>query len=154
MSRKDEIDCIYNVCHKKSKRGEKMKKELVICIIIIVFIVVGNIVTQNYTKECVYQINAKLDNLKEASLDAKNGKENKKLIEKIDEIENTWNEYQEKLAYYIEHDELEKVENQIYTIKGFGQIQKYDEIVPELEKCIFTLKHIQEKTKINIKNIF
>ena len=72
----------------------------------------------------------------------------------IDNLESTWNEFQEKLAYYIEHDELEKVETQIYAIKGFCEIEKYDEILTEAEKCSFILKHIGEKTKLSVKNIF
>lgn len=131
-----------------------MKKELIICILIIIFIIIGNVVTQNYTKESVARMNEKLDVLKAASLDAQVGEKNPELASKVDEIENEWNAYQEKLAYYIEHDELEKVESQIYTIKGFSEVEKYDEIIPELEKCTFILEHIQDKTKINIKNIF
>ena len=131
-----------------------MKKELVICILIIILIIVGNIITQNYTKECVAQMHEELDVLKDASLNAKTGIENVDLTNKVNEIENKWNEFQEKLAFYIEHDELEKVETQIFTMKGFSEIQKYDEIIPELEKCVFILEHIQDKTKINVKNIF
>ena len=131
-----------------------MKKELIICIIIIVLIIIGNIITQNYTKECVAQLNQELYILKEASLNAEIQEENADVSGKVNEIENRWNEYQEKLAYYIEHDELEKVETQIFTMKGVSEIKKYDEIIPELEKCIFILEHIQEKTKLNVKNIF
>ena len=131
-----------------------MKKELIICIVIILLIIIGNIITQNYTKECVNQMNQKLDILKEASLNAEIQEEDADVSGKVNEIESKWNEYQEKLAYYIEHDELEKVETQIFTMKGFSEIKKYDEIIPELEKCIFILEHIQEKTKLNVKNIF
>ena len=154
-----------------------MKKELVISIIIIILIIIGNIVTQSYTKECISKMNEELEKLKDISLNAESKEEikqkegqvsdeirnskiekkeekNEEISKKIDEIEKTWNEYQEKLAYYIEHDELEKVESQIFTIKGFSEVERYDEIVPELEKCVFILQHIQDKTKINIKNIF
>ena len=99
-------------------------------------------------------MNQELYILKEASLNAEIQEENADVSGKVNEIENRWNEYQEKLAYYIEHDELEKVETQIFTMKGFSEIKKYDEIIPELEKCIFILEHIQEKTKLNVKNIF
>ena len=134
-----------------------MKKELIICIIIFILIIVTNIITQNYTKECVSIMNQELDILKETSLAAE--KEDSKNLSndvntKIRDIENTWNEWQEKLAYYIEHDELEKVETQIFTMKGFGEIGRYDEILPELEKCVFILEHIQDKTRLNVKNIF
>lgn len=129
-----------------------MKKELVICIFIIAVIIILNIVTQSYTKECVSQMNERLDILKEASLEEDIEEEN--ITTEINNIENKWNLLQEKLAFYIEHDELEKVETQILAMKGFAEIKKYDEIVPELDKCIFILEHIQDKTVLNIKNVF
>lgn len=123
-----------------------------ICIFIIVLIIIGNVITQNYTNECVSKMNKKLDTLKEISLakDANLEKINKE----IRQIEDEWNCFQETLSYYIEHDELEKVETQIFNIKGFYEIKKYDEIVPELEKCVYILEHIKDKTKLNVKNIF
>ena len=129
-----------------------MKKELVLCIFIIAVIIILNIVTQSYTKECVSQMNERLDILKEASLEEDIEEEN--ITTEINNIENKWNLLQEKLAFYIEHDELEKVETQIFAMKGFAEIKKYDEIVPELDKCIFILEHIQDKTVLNIKNVF
>ena len=81
-----------------------MKKELIICIGIIFLIIIGNIVTQNYTKECVNLMNEKLYKLKEASIN-----ENKNSInEKILDIQNNWNGVKQKLSYYLEHDEIEK----------------------------------------------
>lgn len=142
-----------------------MKKELIICITIIVLIISANIITQNYTKSCVGKMNESIDMISEAvygKLEKSNKKEveennkiDKSTIQKeINNLESTWNEFQEKLAYYIEHDELEKVETQIYAIKGFCEVEKYDEILPEAEKCSFILKHIEEKTKLSVKNIF
>lgn len=130
-----------------------MKKELIICILIIAIIIITNVITQNFTKECVSQMNERLDILKEASLEEAEIKE-ESIVAEIQNIENKWNEFQEKLAFYIEHDELEKVETQIFAIKGFAEMKKYDEIVPELEKCTFILEHIQDKTKLNVKNVF
>ena len=129
-----------------------MKKELTICIIIVAIIVITNIITQNYTKECVNQMNQKLDVLKEASLSESVNEQD--IIKQINSVEEEWNTFQEKLAFYIEHDELEKVETQIFAMKGFSEIKKYDEVVPELEKCVFILDHIKEKTTLNIKNVF
>ena len=114
-----------------------MKKELIICVIIIILIIIGNIVTQNYTKQCVSQMNQELEVLREVALKAEEGKKNKEAIKVVNNIETKWDEYQEKLAYYIEHDELEKVESQIFTVKGFSEVERYEEIIPELEKCVF-----------------
>lgn len=134
-----------------------MKKELIICIFTIIIIIIANVITQNYTKKSVAKMEERLDLVSKIVLDEvnNNGTVNENNIKKeIDSLENTWNELQEKLAYYIEHDELEKVETQIYAIKGFYEIDKYDEILPEAEKCSFILKHIAEKTKLSVKNIF
>ena len=129
-----------------------MKKEFIICIIIVALIIITNIITQNYTKECVNQMNQKLDVLKEASLSENINEQD--IINQINSVEEEWNTFQEKLAFYIEHDELEKVETQIFAMKGFSEIKKYDEVVPELEKCMFILDHIKEKTTLNVKNVF
>lgn len=151
-----------------------MKKELIICLLIITLIIITNIITQNYTQSCISKMNERIDIISqvvyekmdlEPSQEEKenNNKKEAKESEKIDKstiqgevdnLESTWNEFQEKLAYYIEHDELEKVETQIYAIKGFCEVEKYDEILPEAEKCSFILKHIGEKTKLSVKNIF
>lgn len=128
-----------------------MKKELFICILIFIIIIIANILTQNYTKECVSYIDKELNLLKESSINKEN---NKVISERIENIENVWNNYQEKLAYYIEHNELEKVETQIYSIKGLIESKSYDSILSEIEKCSFILKHIEEKSKLSIKNIF
>ena len=139
-----------------------MKKELIICLSIIILIIMVNVITQNYTKVCVTKMNEKIGEVKQTayeniSIEKENSStklDNREIESKISNLENTWNEFQEKLAYYIEHDELEKVETQIYAIKGFYEVEKYDEILPESEKCSFILKHIEEKTKLSVKNIF
>lgn len=128
-----------------------MKKELVISIMIIILIIIGNIITQNYTNNTTIKISNLLDNLKIEVL-AKDEKDN--LLYRISTIEDQWNKFEEKLAYYIEHDELEKVESQISSIKGFIEVNNYEEVIPEIERGIFILGHIQDKSKLNIKNIF
>ncbi len=129
-----------------------MKKEMIVCIFLVILIIIVNILTQNYTKECVSKMHEKLNLLKEESLLKEKNEE--EISNKIDNVDKIWNEYQEKLAYYIEHDELEKVETQIYAINGFIEIKNYEEIIPEIEKCIFILEHIKDKNMLNIKNIF
>lgn len=129
-----------------------MKKELVICIVVISFVIIGNIVTQNYTKKCVEDMEVQLSQFKEVVLQKEKNKE--EINKKIQKVKTKWDGMQEKLAYYIEHDELEKVETEIALIEGQSESELYDEICPELEKCIFILEHIEDKTALNVKNIF
>lgn len=129
-----------------------MKKELIICIVVISLVVIGNIVTQNYTKKCVEAMEEQLEQFKAVVLPKEKNKEEIKQSMKM--VKEKWNNMQEKLAFYIEHDELEKVEAEIALMEGQSESELYDEICPELEKCIFILEHIEDKTALNVKNIF
>ena len=119
-----------------------MLKEMCICIIIVVLIFGLDIFTQNYTKESVNKISEMLANLKEEIL-----KTNKsEITKKVKEIDNNWNKMHDKLAYYIEHDELEKVDTAIVTMKSYIETEDYSSAVAELDEGKFVLEHIQKKT--------
>lgn len=129
-----------------------MKKELIICFTVISIVVIGNILTQNYTKQSAKEMNEKLYELRTEL--TKEEKNKDKITEKVGQVKEKWEERQELLAYYIEHDELEKVETQIYLLRGEVETELYEDAVPEIEKCIFILQHIEDKTALNVKNIF
>ena len=50
-----------------------------------------------------------------------------KLNNQIENIVNNWNEKHKKLAYYIEHDELEKVETELVYLKGNIEVKEYEQ---------------------------
>ena len=134
-----------------------MKKELIICIVIFTLIVIGNIITQNYTKQSVDNLSNKLEELKEnigGKIGENNNKENEELIEKINDITKNWEERHDKLAYYIEHNELEKVEDNLTGLSSLVKTNEYPDAIKELDKCVFILKHIEEKYAFNLENIF
>lgn len=132
-----------------------MKKETIICILVIIIVAIGNFVTQNYTEKCVSIINDDLieleNKMKKEDIDQKDMEDIK---EKVVETKETWTLMQEKLAFYIEHDELEKVETQLFLLKGQADTKLYSNAVAEIEKCIFILEHIEDKNALSIKNIF
>ena len=129
-----------------------MKKEVIICIVVVIFVIIGNIITQNYTRKSVETINAKLIELKEKL--SKVNKDEEGVKEAVKYIQEDWDEKQEKLAFYIEHDGLEKVETQIHLLSGEVEAKLYEDAVPETDKCMFILEHIKDKTALNVKNIF
>ena len=128
-----------------------MKKEVIICVIILIFIFVGDIITQNYSKNSSEEITRDLEGLK-VMIDE--NIEVNKLEVKADEIENKWNEKYNKLAYFIEHEELEKVKTGLVSIKSFVKSEENSELMNEVDKTIYLLEHIVEKNRINLKNIF
>lgn len=131
-----------------------MTKELVISIIIVVFIFVGNAITEDYTKESVDETTQSLAILREEIIKNENEVDIQLAKTKIDDIYEKWNLRHEKLAYYIEHDELEKVKTELIGLKGYIEKEEYTEAVPELDKSVYILEHIKDKTAINLKNIF
>ena len=119
---------------------------------VILLVVIANIITQNYTNKSVEFIDKELDTLKQALL--KEEVEKEKIEQEMEEVMSKWKEKYEKLAFFIEHDELEKVETELTSLKANIEVEQYEEGIPDLEKSIFILNHIKEKFKFNIKNIF
>lgn len=129
-----------------------MYKEIVITTIIIILIIIGNIITQNNTNKSVETISSELSMFRQNII-----KENvdKEAVEKhIEKIENIWNEQYEKMAYYIEHDELEKVETELAKLKADIEVKNYLLAVENIDNCVFILEHIKDKTALKIVNIF
>ena len=129
-----------------------MYKEIIICSIVIIIVVGLNILTENYTKESVALMTGNLEDLKKNMISEDQDEED--LNNQIEDIVNNWNERHKKLAYYIEHDELEKVETELVSLKGNIEVKEYEQGIPNLNNCIFILEHIKEKTALQIKNIF
>lgn len=129
-----------------------MYKEIIICVVVIIIVVGLNILTQNYTKESIALMTDNLESLKQTMITEEQNEEN--INEQIDNILNNWNDRHKILAYYIEHDELEKVETELVLLKGNIEVQEYEQGIPNLSNCIFILEHIKEKTALQIKNIF
>lgn len=127
-----------------------MYKELIICIILVILIVIGDIITQNYTKNTVNYITNELETLK-CGLTEKSMEQADNEINKIDK---KWNEVHDKLACYIEHDELEKVETNFTVCKSLTKTGEYSQAISELEKTIYVLEHITDKYSFNLVNIF
>ena len=132
-----------------------MQKEMIIVAIIIVVVVGVNITTDKYTKKCVSEINMKLEeicDMANASLEEK--KENNQIIEKMDALREEWSNFSKKLAFYIEHDEIEKVDTSIVEINEYIKLVLYDEAIPEIRKCSFILEHIKNKGELQVINLF
>ena len=127
-----------------------MYKETIICIFIIILIIGLDIITQNYTKKSTIEITDCLSELKD-EIENEN-LENAKL--KIEELDNKWENRRDKLAYYIEHDELEKVDTAIVQVKSFVENDDIPSAMAELENGKFVLEHIERKYKFNLQNIF
>ncbi len=127
-------------------------KEIFIIIIIVALIISFDIITQNYTNNVVDEISKQLElvkeNIQQPNIDAES------LKEKIKKIKEDLEKKKVKMAYYIEHDEIEKVESSITSIESYIETQEYNFALNQIENNIFILDHIRDKYQLNLENIF
>ena len=131
-----------------------MLKEIIICITIVTTIVIGNSVTQKYTTESVNEMVNLLNNIRTEIFDNKENIDISNIENKIENLKEEWEKRHEKLAFYIEHDELEKVETNLTGLKGEIEGGEYGEVMSRLDQSVFLLEHIEDKYKFNLQNIF
>ena len=128
-----------------------MYKELVICIILVITIFLLNGMTQKYTQSKTTELSEELNDLKQKIEIGGNLEEKKKFM---DNIYSKWKEFHDISAIYIEHNELEKVENNMISCKNFIEQEIKDMSLNELDKIIFGLEHINDTYEFNLINIF
>ena len=129
-----------------------MKRELIIVSIIVICIIIASFVSHNNTKKQIADIDNRLENLKSDIIE--NNQNYTELTNEIDKIYDNWEEKDKILSLYLEHNELEKINLSLKTIRGFLEVNIVNESVQEIEKCVATLDHIEEKQSFNLKNIF
>lgn len=128
-----------------------MGKELIISIIILILIFGLNYITQKNTDSTVEIISTYLENTKNDVLEQNPNKE--KATKDINETYDKWEELDDILAYYIEHDELEKVKTALTSAKSYIEVEEYSQSVEAIDKCIFILDHIHEREIFSLDNI-
>lgn len=127
-----------------------MFKEIVIIIIVIVLVVGLDIVSNNYLKESITELTNELNELKVEILE-ENKQESQRQMKEVKEL---WEKRYKVLAYYIEHDELEKVETELVRLASDIEMEEYKHCINELNTAIFILEHIGQKEKFDIISIF
>ncbi|MCI8699810.1 MAG: DUF4363 family protein [Clostridia bacterium] len=127
-------------------------REILICIIIVSIIISLDVIMQNYTKKSTDEVIGQLEKLNE---DIKLQKLSQtELKEQSIKIKEKWQEKNSTLAYYIEHNELEKVETDITSIISYIETGEYNLALDKIEVNIFILKHIKDKYQLSLANIF
>ena len=140
----------------------KFKKEVVIAVCIIVFILVLEFVTSNISNRSVERISSEMNDLlillkninELKDKDELNPKDKESLNEKIELLKNDWFEEQNKLSIFAEHDELEKVSKCIIVLEENVKNEEYIYAMVDGKEFLYWLDHFKDKDKIEIKNIF
>lgn len=130
--------------------GGLMYKEFIIIVIVIVMIVWLDISTNQYTKETLEILSSEFNVLRKYVLE-ENREESEKQFKKIKQ---NCEERYKILAFYIEHDELEKVETEMIKLEAEIYVGELESCISEIRMVIFILEHIQDKEKLQLQSIF
>ncbi len=127
-------------------------RETIIIIIILLIIFGGAYYIQNF-------LNNSSDNLVSKLEDLKTGIEDRSITEedmksKSDEIYGEWEDINKKWSIIVLHDEIDLIETSLIRMKSKIKTGSIDESMEDLDTSIFLLKHIKEKEKTSLKNIF
>lgn len=128
-----------------------MHKEIIISIVIVIAIFITNYITQNYTS---YSIEVVSESLSQVRNEVMEEADNKRIIENTKQVQEKWDNVKEKLAYYLEHDELEKIETEITSILSYVEKEEYAEALASVDRGAYILQHLKEKDEIALINIF
>ena len=127
-----------------------MYKELIIIITIIIAIIALDLITNDFTEATVTIFE---QDLKQLRISLENEDE-LKTVNEINTIKEKWKVKYDKLAFYIEHDELEKVGTEFTKLSSYIDTKEYEEAISELDTVDFILKHIKDKEKFSIQSVF
>lgn len=126
-----------------------MLKEIIISIIIIVIIVSLDFFTQNYANESIKETTNMLNDLKEKIKKGEDSTNNN-----VDELVASWGNRRKKLAYFIEHDELEKVDTNLTNLKSYIEVSDFDMAINSIDEAKYILEHIKQKNSFSLVNVF
>lgn len=129
-----------------------MYKETIISIVILIFIFGLNYITETNTDKTVNIMNENLKLVREELVKEEVNKE--QIKEDTFKVYDKWEELDDTMAYYIEHDELEKVKTAITSIKSYVEMEEYSQSIEAIDKCIYILEHIREREMFKLDNIF
>lgn len=122
-------------------------KEYTIIFLIIIFVIAIEIVTDNITQKSISDINKSIQEL-ERTLETEQSKE------QIQKLCQAWKREKDKLSFYMEHDELEKVGVLVDNVKSDIENENTEDVKQELDEIKFLLDHVKDKQKLQLKNIF
>lgn len=139
-----------------------LKKEFLLIFFVILFIVILEILTNCISKKSVDMIYEKVSSvnssLEEVNVKKENNildkKEKENLQDKIKNLKKDWLEEQDKLSYFFEHDELEKVTKCIVVLEENARNEEYTNALEDGKEFIYWLDHFKEKDSLKFKNIF
>ena len=131
-------------------------KEVIIIILILLLIFAGDIAVQMHLEKTSETMTAKLENLKEKMIEAKENEdeENEGAKKALEETEKEWEDINKTWSMIVMHEELDNIEEALVKAKSSVNEGELEDGLEEIETAMFFIKHVREREKVLIKNIF
>ena len=136
----------------KRKKGINMFKELIVSIVVLISIFGLNYITQKNTRNTIEIVSNNLEIVRNDVLEEEPNKE--QVTKHANNAYEKWEELDDILAYYIEHNELEKIKTALTSIKSYTEAEEYGESLEQIDKCLYLLEHIYQREEVTLDNIF
>lgn len=120
-------------------------KETIGIILIIVFVISIEIITQKITDNSIKIMNQEIKNVE---------KEDDKVVVAVSKLSEAWKKEEAKLSCYMEHDELEEISKLINSLEFSSENDDKEKIDKDIHEIKFKMEHIKNKQNIKIQNIF
>ena len=128
----------------------KFFKEYMMITIIIVFVILIEIITSIITTRIVENLHYYIDLVED-------GVDNNNVGDRMEELSSEWQKSEIKLAFFMEHNELEKINADIINLRSNVKNRNnnnYEDIKEIIDEINYRLEYVKNKKKLSLKNIF
>lgn len=125
-------------------------KEYIIVLVILIIVFVINFITSKKLENAIGWMDDGMESIGNKISENKEDDAKKEFYE----LEDKWKSETEKLSYFVEHNELEKVSREVIIVEANFSINDSDKIIESINELKFLLEHIEDKNKLKLKNIF
>lgn len=128
-----------------------MIRDLAIISIIVISVIGSHIFLQNMIKEDSTEITKKMENVK---LAIESNVETEELKDEISNIYEEWRKKADIWSILVDHQEVDAIEKSIMSVKASIESKDMEQIIPKIDETIFMISLIEDKERLNLKNIF
>lgn len=129
-------------------------RDAIIIISIILIIIVGDSMMQNYLSKTTEELLADLNELKDKAIKVKGNNERDEIITLANNVDEKWQEISNTWSIIIVHQEIDNLEQAFTRAKSSIENGDLDEAIPEIEEAIFFTNHVRDRERLTLKNIF
>ena len=123
-------------------------REYLILALIIVFVTLTELITLHVTNICLENINYDIRELELAI------NENNDVYDKMQKLLDEWRTVENKLSFYMEHNELEKISSDVINLESNIRTNDNVDSIEKLNEVEYRLIHVKNKQRLKLKNIF